>query len=571
MDTTGLVKPMPAIFVTVQIVYLLGLAVLAWVSYRKTGTLAEFLVMGRSAGAFLTGTAYFATQFSMSSLVGVPGEIYSIGFAGLGIILSIAMFSMAFGVLVAGRKLHALRGTVDLLTLPDYVAERYDSKAVRLICALVIILFLTPYLAAQVVGAGVIFNVFTGLPYGVGAVLMAVVVIGYCLLGGMRATMLTDALQGVLMVLAALAIFAAVAVKGGGFENIMSQLAATNPGAMSFPGHPVEYFTWKRYVSQILMWTLFSLGQPQLINKYLAAKDYSSLLPGSILSGVAMTLTCVTVWTAAVMAMVVMPGIEQPDWVMPTILAVSVGPVTASLIQAGIISAGMSTISSLLVVVAGAFSRDIYQKLINPGVSDRAILTISRFMTITVGIAVIALALIRPATIFRLVLFAWSGAGMMAVPILAGLYWKRATWQGAVASVAAGIGAILLLTFRWEWLTFGFHPVVMAAAIATVMLLAVSLMTAPPPKEQVQRHFPLSSKRKSLPLRYILIFAALYFAVWIPAPFIFPWKQYIRGWLGVPAFVWVWLLIQAITGVVLYLYKNRVSAQEVEEGSAGRE
>ncbi|MGH8247396.1 MAG: sodium:solute symporter family transporter, partial [Gammaproteobacteria bacterium] len=238
VDPSIAVTPSVGIFVTVQVVYLLGLAVLAAVSYRKTGTLAEFLVMGRSAGAFLTGTAYFATQFSMSSLVGVPGEIYSIGFAGLGIILSIAMFSMAFGVLVAGRKLQALSGALDLMTLPDYIASRYDSRVARLLCALVIIFFLIPYLAAQLVGAGIIFNVFTGSSYEVGAVLMGVVVIAYCLLGGMRATVLTDALQGMLMVAAAVTTFIAVMVKGGGLERIMSQLAATNPGAMSFPGHP---------------------------------------------------------------------------------------------------------------------------------------------------------------------------------------------------------------------------------------------------------------------------------------------------------------------------------------------
>lgn len=565
MDPSAGVKPILGVFVTVQVAYLLGLALLASASYRKTSTLAEFLVMGRSAGAFLTGTAYFATQFSMSSLVGVPGEIYSIGFAGLGIILSIAMFSMAFGVLIAAPKLRALSGKLDLLTLPDYVAERYQSTPARLACALVIIVFLIPYLAAQIVGLGVIVNVFTGAPYALGAVLMGVVVIAYCLMGGMRATVLTDALQGVLMVVAAVATFVAVAAKGGGLSHVMERLAAVNPGAMSFPGHPVAYFTWKSYVSQILMWTLFSIGQPQLINKYLVAKSYGSLLTASILSGAGMTITCFTVWTAGVMGMIVTPGIKNPDWVMPAMLAISVGPLFASIIQAGIISAGMSTISSLLVVVAGAFSRDIYQKTINPGASDRTMVRISRLMTMAVGAVVLAIALMRPATIFRLVLFAWSGAGIMAIPILGGLYWKGATGKGAVASVAAGIASILLLTFKLPSLALGFHPIVVSAAVAAVTLFAVSLATAPVPAAVLETHFPPRSRTR-VPLTYGLVFAALFFLVWLPVPFIFPWKQYLPGWFGVPVFIWSWMAIQAATGITLYFYKRRAGEEDADAG-----
>lgn len=538
--------PITGTFIAVQVIYLAGLLVLAWVSYSKTGTLKEFLVMGRSAGPFLAGTAYFATQFSMSSLVGVPGEIYSIGFAGLGIILSVAMLSMAFGVLLAGGRLQSLSRELELMTLPDYLAARYQSDLVRLLCAAVIIVFQIPYLAAQVIGAGVICNVFTGAPYAAGAVAMGVIVIAYCMAGGMRATIFTDALQGVLMVGSAIAIFVAVAAKGGGLSHIMAQLAGHNPGAMSFPGHPVAAFTWKQYVSQILMWTLFSIGQPQLVNKYLVARDYGTLIKGSIFSGVAMTLTCVTVWTAGVMAMVVAPGIGQADWVMPTLLATAISPFLASLFQAGILSAGMSTVSSLLVVVGGAFSRDIYQKLLNREADDRRVLWVSRVMVAAVGVVVLALAVVRPATIFRMVLFAWSGCGILAIPVLAGLYWKRPGKQAAVASIAAGIGTLLLLTFRFPAAALGFHPIVVSALVSVLALVSFGIIAKPAASPMPARH-PLGWK-------YIAVFAALYFVVWLPGRYIFPWKEYVPGFFGVPAFVWVWLAIQAITGTVLLVY-----------------
>jgi sodium/pantothenate symporter len=190
-------EPITGIFVSVIALYLAGLALLTWVSYRKTDSVKEFLAMGGTAGSFLTGFAYFATQFSMSSLVGVPGTLYFVGVAGLGIILPVAMLSMAFGTLVAGRRLNALSHSLELWTLPDYLASRFNSNAIRLLAALMIIVFLIPYIAAQLVGAGVIFNVFTGGSYSLGVVIMGTVVVAYCMLGGMRAAVLTDALQAV--------------------------------------------------------------------------------------------------------------------------------------------------------------------------------------------------------------------------------------------------------------------------------------------------------------------------------------------------------------------------------------
>jgi sodium/pantothenate symporter len=556
---------MTATFIAVQIGYFLCLAVLASVAYRKSGTLSEFLVMGRSAGAFLTGMAYFATQFSMSSLVGVPGEIYSIGFAGLGIILSIAMLSMAFGVLIAGGKLQELSRHVQLMTLPDYVAARYESNFMRLIAAAAIILFQIPYLAAQIIGAGVIVNVFTGAPYIWGALLMGIVVIAYCMVGGMRATILTDTLQGVVMVAASIAIFIAVAIKGGGLSQIMARLAETNPGAMSFPGHPNPAFPWKQYVSQILMWTLFSIGQPQLINKYLVARNYGSLINGSIFSGMAMTLTCATVWTAGVMAMIVAPGIQRPDWVMPTLLTLAVSPFIASLFQAGIISAGMSTVSSLLLVVGSAMSRDIYQKLMRPQASDAHIVRVSRAMIVAVGLIVLCLGMLRPATIFRMVLFSWSGTGVLAIPILAGLYWKGATRQGAISASLAGIGVLLLITFRFPAWSLGFHPIVAAAITSAVLLVVVSRLTGSASARVLEQHFALRAKAaRPLTPRYLLLFAALYFVVWLPVPYIFPWKEYVAGYYGVPRFIWVWLAVQAAAGVALLAYKRHAAKVGLE-------
>jgi len=551
-------EPITGIFVSVIALYLGGLALLTWVSYRKTDSVKEFLAMGGTAGSFLTGFAYFATQFSMSSLVGVPGTLYFVGVAGLGIILPVAMLSMAFGTLVAGRRLNALSHSLELWTLPDYLASRFNSNTIRLLAALMIMVFLIPYIAAQLVGAGVIFNVFTGGSYSLGVLIMGTVVVAYCMLGGMRAAVLTDALQAVLMIAAAIMTFAATVARGGGIEQVTGRLAAVNPGAMSFPGAPHALLDWRGYASQILMWTLFSLGQPQLVNKFFVARSYNALVGASLLSGVAMTLTCVTIWSAGAMAAVVVPGISEPDWVVPTLLRATTGPVVASTVQAGILAAGMSTIDSILLMIGAAFSRDLYGKVLRPGADDRTVLRVSRNATLVAGLVALALAFGRPATIFQMVLFGWSGTGLLAVAVLAGLYWRRATAAGASAGTVAGVAALLAATFAFPGLALGFHPIVVAAATGCLVLGGVSLLTRPAPESVLQLHFapgdPGASRRDR---RYAPVFAACFFVPWLPIPFVFPWKRYVAGWFGVPVFVWVWLGLQVVAGTSLALYRRK--------------
>jgi hypothetical protein len=173
--------------------------------------------------------------------------------------------------------------------------------------------------------------------------------------------------------------------------------------------------------------------------------------------------------------------------------------------------------------------------------------------------------MLRPASIFRLVLFAWSGTGILAVPILAGLYWKGATKQGAVAASVAGIAVLLLVTFQFPAWSLGFHPIVVAAATAAVLMIAVSWLTMPASARVLEQHFTVLAKTANpLTARFLLLFAALYFVVWLPARYIFPWKEYIPGFYGVPLFVWVWLGVQATVAMALLAYKRHAARIGVE-------
>ncbi|MFQ3620923.1 MAG: hypothetical protein SNJ78_08250 [Spirochaetales bacterium] len=194
---------------------------------------------------------------------------------------------------------------------------------------------------------------------------------------------------------------------------------------------------------------------------------------------------------SGVNAIAFLPGIPaaEIDRVVPMILQKGLNPFLASLFISGIVAAGMSTIDSVLIATSGAISRDIYQKVLNKNASNSQVMSISRIATVVLGLAVIVFGVYRPATIFTIILFAFGGMGIFVVPVLFGMYWKRATLIGAISSVVVGMGLLLLITFKYKSWAFGFHPLIIAAIVAAVVMYGVSLFTSAPSKEVLNRHF----------------------------------------------------------------------------------
>ncbi|MFZ2836864.1 MAG: hypothetical protein WAZ76_00970, partial [Blautia wexlerae] len=158
---------------------------------------------------------------------------------------------------------------------------------------------------------------------------------------------------------------------------------------------------------------------------------------------------------------------------------------------AGIVAAGMSTIDGILVTTTGAVTRDIYQKIINKDATDENVMKLSKVVTVIIGIIVICFGVFQPGSIFEINLFAFSGMAIFVVPILFGIYWKKATAKGAIASVIVGIISLLLFTLNpsVKALAMGFHALFPTTIIASIVMIVVSKFTETPPQETIDRHF----------------------------------------------------------------------------------
>ena len=490
MNGAAVIQPSPIPFYTVLVLYLGIMAFIGWYAGRKTNSIGDFFVLSGKAGVVVSGIAYFSTQFSMGTFLGTPGTIYGVGYAGMAISVPGAVFCMILPALLIGRKLITLGHKYGFLTMADYLTDRYHSKKMSGVLGVMMLFFLVPMMGAQIIGAGVIVHVFTGLPEWVGVVGMGIIVILYCMTGGMKGAMMTDVIQGSLMIATAVVTFIVSVVMGGGFSNINHTLQSMNEAYLTFPGAN-GYMPWTYYVSNIVLWSFFTMGQPHLFTKFFAMKDHKTMFRAILLGTAGMFFSATLIEWAGVNGIASIQNIEKADQIIPMILQRGLNPFLASIFIAGIVAAGMSTIDGILVTTTGAVTRDIYQKIINKDATDESVMKMSKVVTVIIGIIVICFGVFQPGSIFEINLFAFSGMAIFVVPILFGIYWKKATAKGAIAAVIVGIISLLLFTLNpsVKALAMGFHALFPTTIIASIVMIVVSKFTETPPQETIDRHF----------------------------------------------------------------------------------
>ena len=490
MNGAAVIQPSPIPFYTVLVLYLGIMAFIGWYAGRKTNSIGDFFVLSGKAGVLVSGIAYFSTQFSMGTFLGTPGTIYGVGYAGMAISVPGAVFCMILPALLIGRKLITLGHKYGFLTMADYLTDRYHSKKMSGVLGVMMLFFLVPMMGAQIIGAGVIVHVFTGLPEWVGVVGMGIIVILYCMTGGMKGAMMTDVIQGSLMIATAVVTFIVSIVMGGGFSNINHTLQSMNEAYLTFPGAN-GYMPWTYYISNIVLWSFFTMGQPHLFTKFFAMKDHKTMFKAILLGTAGMFFSATLIEWAGVNGIASIQNIEKADQIIPMILQRGMNPFLASIFIAGIVAAGMSTIDGILVTTTGPVTRDIYQKIINKNATDEAVMSLSKVVTVIIGIVVICFGVFQPGSIFEINLFAFSGMAIFVVPILFGIYWKKATAKGAIASVIVGIISLLLFTLNpsVKALAMGFHALFPTTIIASIVMIVVSKFTETPPQETIDRHF----------------------------------------------------------------------------------
>ncbi len=483
-------KPM----VLIAAIYLVGLVILGWygnwqMRSRKVGDARsfalEYFLGSRSYGWFIICLTTVATMYSAGTFLGAPGLAYGFGYVWC---LAVGFQHLAVPVLflVAGIKFAIVARKNNLVSFLDFFRERYESNWVVYVGGLGVVLFLTVYLSPQNVGGARLFESLTGVPYTTGLLIFWFVTSAYTVAGGFRAEVLTDVLQGLIMVVGAIALWLAF-LSTQNIASIHQAIAAVKPGNLHLGPDALGIA-----VTGLFTFGISSLGQPHSVVRAMAYRRSKDLYIASFLSVLLVTVFSSTFMLLGAMSRGVFPNLPVADRAIPELILHLVGPWLGGLILIAPVAAIMSTVDSMLLVISSVVAKDIYLHHVNPQATVKQMSRVSMLSTAVISIIVLLISLKPPKFLEFLVIYALGGlACTFWGPFVFGLHWRRGNKYGAMAAMLCGIPVYILMDRLIKTgilKTAGFGSVVLAFPLVILLYVVVSLLTPPPP-ENVLRKF----------------------------------------------------------------------------------
>ncbi|MFK2825245.1 sodium/pantothenate symporter [Bacillus sp. B190/17] len=433
----------------------------------------EYFLGSRELGGFILAMTMAATYGSASSFLSGPGAAYQYGLAW--VLLAMSQVATGYFVLmILGKKFAIMARKYRAVTLVDFLFARYNNQWVVILSALSIIIFLFSAMTAQWIGGARLVESLTGLSYTTALIIFAVSIMVYVIIGGFRAVAVTDMVQGLIMVAGTVILFVAALKAGGGMEKIMMTLEAENPNLLSPYGN--DRSLTPLYISSF--WILVGIGVvglPQVAVRAMSYKNtqamHRALVIGTIVVGVIM----LGMHLIGVMARAIVPGITVGDKVMPQLAMTIMPDWLAGIVLAAPMAAIMSTVDSLLLLVASAVVKDLYLHFINKRAEEKKVKRLSFAVTAVIGVVVFVVALQPPDLIIWLNLFSFGGLEAVFIwPIVLGLYWKQANGAGAVASMVTGMSTYMIFHSLYPN-ALGMHTVVLPIFLSLIAFITVTL------------------------------------------------------------------------------------------------
>ena len=255
-------------------IYLVGMLLIGWLGYRATSNLSDYILGGRSLGSFVTALSAGASDMSGWLLMGLPGAVYASGLSESWIAIGLTIGAWANWYFVAGRLRVYTEKVGNALTMPDYFTNRFEdtSNILRIITAVVILIFFTLYCASGVVAGAKLFQSMFGMPYGVALWVGAFCTIAYVFIGGFLAVSWTDTIQASLMILALIIAPLMVIYSEGGVSSSLEVIENLQPGATSLMGN-LDLLA----ILSLAAWGLGYFGQPHILVRFMAAESIKTI------------------------------------------------------------------------------------------------------------------------------------------------------------------------------------------------------------------------------------------------------------------------------------------------------
>ena len=469
-----------AIMFAIYLVAMLGIGALG---YLGTKNLSDYILGGRSLGSFVTALSAGASDMSGWLLMGLPGAVFVTGLSEAWIAVGLVAGAYLNWRLVAARLRLYTERAGNALTLPDYFANRFEDKShlLRIVTAIVILVFFTLYCASGVVAGARLFENMFGMPYDVALWVGAACTIAYVLIGGFLAVSWTDTIQASLMITALILapVMAYLAVEG--------QLQTGQDWSSFVSPEKFDLLHNASVVGivSLLAWGLGYFGQPHILVRFMAASSVRAI-PAARRIGMTWMVLCLM--GAVAVGFVGIPYFAlneagaaavraNGETVFMEIAKQLFNPWIAGALLAAILAAVMSTLSCQLLVCSSALTEDIYRAFLRKNASQGELVWVGRAMVLVVALIAIAIASNPESKVLGMVSYAWAGFGAAFGPvIILSLFWRRMTRGGALAGIV--VGALTVLVWKqFGWL--GLYEIVPGFLLGWLSIVAVSLAGTP--------------------------------------------------------------------------------------------
>jgi sodium/proline symporter len=480
------------VMIFLYFVLLIGIGVYAY--KQSTSNMDEYTLGGRSLGPWVTALSAGASDMSGWMLMGLPGDMYSVGLSSAWIGIGLTIGAYVNYWVVAPRLRVYSEVASNSITIPDFLENRFkdNNHILKIVAGLVIVIFFAVYTASGMVSGGKLAENAFNIPYHWGLIITAGIVVVYTFLGGYLAVSLTDLVQGVIMIIAIvlIPIVTWFYLTGNDVEPFVTidQLGAVAD---------IDYLSLVTGVSIVtilsnLAWGLGYFGQPHIIVRFMSIRTHK-LLPAARRIGITwMIIGLVGVSLTGLLGLAFIEQtqntIEDPETILILMSQVLFHPVIGGFFLAAILAAIMSTISSQLLVTSSSLVQDFYRlvrkKIINKETKtdeqlDNMYVLASRLAVILVSLVAIIIAWDDESVILDIVANAWAGFGAAFGPVMIlALHWRGMNRNGAVAAIITGAATVIIWIMADGFGT-GLYEIIPGFILALIAGIVVSKLATP--------------------------------------------------------------------------------------------
>jgi len=467
--------------------YMLGMIGIGVYFYFRTNDLSDYVLGGRGLGPSVTALSAGASDMSGWLLLGLPGMMYADGIVGSWIGIGLIIGAFVNWHYVAKPLRIFTHRLDDAITIPDYFSNRFEDKGniLRVVTAVVILLFYTLYTSSGLVGGAKLFEATFALEYSTALLVGSFIIVSYTFLGGYNAVSWTDFVQGILMMLALIITPIVVIYQIGGIDKGLDVIASVDPSKLDiFSG------TSLIGIISLMAWGLGYFGQPHILVRFMSIRHEDEMHRAKTIGMSWMILSLIGSLAVGFFGFVyvIAEGVDLQDSekIFITLSQLVFNPWIAGFLLAAILAAIMSTIDSQLLVSSSVLTRDIYHAILRKDATDKELVWIGRITVITIAIIAWYLSTDKNSSVLKLVAYAWAGFGAAFGPlIILSLYNKNITRYGAIAGMIAGALTVIF----WKQLEGGIFdlyellPGFIAAWIAILVVSSFTEQTSPASKD----------------------------------------------------------------------------------------